>query len=84
MQQQAQQQVQQEKEVGRISYWNFEKGFGFVYTVEGKTIHRYFLHASEILSGEPKRDAVVRFYIEAKAKGLAAVFAEIESTKAAA
>lgn len=66
-----------DKLTGSLKYWNTERGFGFVNRVVDGVLFRYFLHASQIIDGEPIIGSTVKFHAAQEAKGFAAHNAEI-------
>lgn len=66
-------------EVGKLSVWFDERGYGFTNVLRDGSVRRYFLHKSNILSGSPVKDAVVRFEPVSHPKGAIAAKAEIFS-----
>ena len=70
--------VKKLNEVGKICVWFEERGYGFANVLQPDgTLRRYFLHTSNILSGTPVKDAVVRFQAVSTPKGPVAGNAEI-------
>jgi len=65
------------KEMGRVNYWKVDRGYGFIHVVKNGLLFKYFLHASNIASGNPVKNALVYFIPSSNSKGPLATNAEI-------
>ena len=56
---------------GKVKFFNTEKGFGFI--IDDATQEDYFVHITEVQSGEIKEGDAVEFEVQEGRKGLNAV-----------
>lgn len=70
--------MSKEKLIGCLSVWKPDKNYGFLSVMcDDGTLDPYFLHASRIYSGVPKKGSIVRFEPKQGERGWWAARAEI-------
>lgn len=68
----------QQKEQGRVKFFNETKGFGFIIPSNGNSLHSdLFFHATKVIGKLPKEGDQVEYSIGDGKKGIAAVDVEI-------